>query len=67
MDIRIVIGAVVGFVIWAARTHIEFVLFGHLFIIPVLVVVMFFLALAIVLLIALIVRSLMTGQTVLGS
>lgn len=66
MDVRLVIGAVLGFFIWAYHAKVTFILMGYQFVIPVLVLIAFFLALAALVLIALIVRSLMTGQTVIG-
>ncbi len=66
MDIRWLLGALGAFLIWAANTKIQFVLLGCQFVIPVLVLVAFLMAIAALVLIALIVRSLMAGQTVIG-
>lgn len=59
MDIRWLIGLLGAFLFWAARTKLQFVLFGHLFVIPVLVLVAALLALVLLVLLAYIVRSLM--------
>ncbi len=66
MDIRWLLGALGVFLAWASQTKITFILLGHAFVIPVLILIAFLLALACLALIALVIRSLVTGSTVLG-
>ena len=58
MDIRWLLGALGAFLIWAANTKIQFVMAGHLFVIPVLVLVAALLVLVLLALIAWIIHSL---------
>jgi hypothetical protein len=66
MDIRWLVGALGALLVWAANTKLQFILFGHLFVIPVLVLVAALLALVILALIAFIVRSILDGRVVIG-
>ncbi len=66
MDIRWLLGMLGVFLFWAARTSVKFVLFGHLFVIPVLVLVAFLMALLVLALLAVIVRSFLDGGLILG-
>jgi hypothetical protein len=59
VDIRWLIGLVGAFLVWAANTKLQFILFGHLFVIPVLVLVAALLALVILVLLAYVIRSLL--------
>lgn len=58
MDIRWLFGALGALLIWAANTRVQFVMAGHLFVIPVLVILAALLVLVLVALIVWIVHSL---------
>jgi len=66
MDVRWLLGLVGAFMVWAYQAKITFILFGHLFVIPVLILVATLLALVLLALIAVIIRSFLDGGLILG-